>query len=163
LYLLAIASARRSVDITTPYFVTDESSEWSLQDAVSRGVKIRILVEGDITDAMPVKYASRNVYERLMAMGIEIYEYQPTMMHTKVVVVDGAWSMFGSANFDTRSLELNDELNVAVSDRDLARRLLDDFEQDLQVSSRLDLARWRQRSLLEKSREKFWSYFGEIF
>ena len=163
LYLLAIASARRSVDITTPYFVTDESSEWSLQDAVSRGVKIRILVEGDITDAMPVKYASRNVYERLMSMGIEMYEYQPTMMHTKIVVVDGAWSMFGSANFDNRSLELNDELNVAVSDRDLARRLLDDFEQDLRVSSRLDLARWRQRSLLEKSREKFWSYFGEIF
>jgi cardiolipin synthase A/B len=163
LYLLAIASARRSLDITTPYFVPDESSEWSLQEAVSRGVKIRILVEGDITDAMPVKYASRNVYDRLLSMGIEIYEYQPTMMHTKAVVVDGAWSMFGSANFDNRSLELNDELNVAVSDRDLARRLLDDFEQDLRVSSRLDLARWRQRSLLDRSREKFWSYFGEIF
>jgi cardiolipin synthase len=163
LYLLAIASARRSLDITTPYFVPDESSEWSLKEAVSRGVKIRILVEGDITDAMPVKYASRNVYDRLLSMGIEIYEYQPTMMHTKVVVVDGAWSMFGSANFDNRSLELNDELNVAVSDRDLARRLLDDFERDLRVSSRLDLARWRQRSLLDRSREKFWSYFGEIF
>ena len=163
LYLLAIASARRSLDITTPYFVPDESSQWSLKEAVSRGVRIRILVEGDITDAMPVKYASRNVYDRLLSMGIEIYEYQPTMMHTKVVVVDGAWSMFGSANFDNRSLELNDELNVAVSDRDLARRLLDDFEQDLRVSSRLDLARWRERSLLDRSREKFWSYFGEIF
>ncbi len=163
LYLLAIASARRSLDITSPYFVPDESSEWSLKEAVSRGVRIRILVEGDITDAMPVKYASRNAYDRLLSMGIEIYEYQPTMMHTKVVVVDGEWSMFGSANFDNRSLELNDELNVAVSDRDLARRLLDDFEQDLRVSSRLDLARWRERSLLDRSREKFWSYFGEIF
>ena len=112
---------------------------------------------------MPVKYASRNVYDRLLSMGIEIYEYQPTMMHTKVVVVDGAWSMFGSANFDKRSLELNDELNVAVSDPDLARRLLDDLEQDLRVSLRLDLARWRDRSLLDRSREKFWSYFGEIF
>ena len=100
-------------------------------DAVSRGVKIRILVEGDITDAMPVKYASREAYERLLQLGIEIYEYQPTMMHTKAMVVDGAWSMFGSANFDNRSLELNDELNVAVSDRDLAQRLLEDFEQDL--------------------------------
>jgi cardiolipin synthase len=143
--------------------VPDESSEWSLREAVGRDVKIRILVEGDITDAMPVKYASRHFYDRLLSMGIEIYEYQPTMMHTKVVVVDGAWSMFGSANFDNRSLELNDELNVAVSDRDLARRLLDDFEQDLRVSSRLDLARWRQRSLLDRSRERFWSYFGEIF
>ena len=163
LYLLAIASARRSLDISTPYFVPDESSEWSLREAVGRDVKIRILVEGDITDAMPVKYASRHFYDRLLSMGIEIYEYQPTMMHTKVVVVDGAWSMFGSANFDNRSLELNDELNVAVSDRDLARRLLDDFEQDLRVSSRLDLARWRERSLLDRSRERFWSYFGEIF
>jgi len=163
LYLLAIASARRTIDITTPYFVTDESSEWSLRDAVSRGVKIRILVEGDETDAMPVKYASRNAYERLLSMGIEMYEYRPTMMHTKALVVDGVWSMFGSANFDNRSLELNDELNVAVTDRDLARRFLEDFEQDLRVSSRLELARWRERSLLEKSREKFWSYFGEIF
>jgi len=163
LYLLGLASARRTIDITSPYFVTDESSEWSLKDAIDRGVKIRVLVEGDETDAMPVKYASREAYDRLLSMGIEIYEYQPTMMHTKTLVVDGAWSMFGSANFDNRSLELNDELNVAVSDRDLARRFTDDFEQDLRVSSRLDLTRWRQRSWLEKSRETFWSYFGEIF
>ncbi len=163
LYLLGLASARRTVDITSPYFVTDESSEWSLKDAIDRGVKIRVLVEGDKTDAMPVKYASREAYDRLLSMGIEIYEYQATMMHTKTLVVDGAWSMFGSANFDNRSLELNDELNVAVSDRDLARRFTDDFEQDLRVSSRLDLTRWRQRSWLEKSRETFWSYFGEIF
>jgi cardiolipin synthase len=163
LYLLGIASARRTVDITSPYFVTDESTNWALQDAVSRGVKIRILVEGDKTDAMPVKYASREAYDRLLSLGIEIYEYQPTMMHTKSLVVDGVWSMFGSANFDNRSLELNDELNVAVSDRDLARRFIQDFEQDLRVSSRLELAQWRQRGSLEKAREKFWSYFGEIF
>jgi cardiolipin synthase len=163
LYLLGIASARRTVDIVSPYFVTDESTEWSLQDAVNRGVKIRILVEGDKTDAMPVKYASRDAYDHLMSMGIEIYEYQPTMMHAKVMVVDGEWSMFGSANFDNRSLELNDELNVAVTDRDLARRFTDDLEQDLRVSSRLDLSTWRKRRVLEKARERFWSYFGEIF
>lgn len=163
LYLLGIASARRTIDITSPYFVTDESTSWALRDAVSRGVKIRILVEGDKTDAMPVKYASRDAYDGLLSMGIEIYEYQPTMMHTKTLVVDGAWSMFGSANFDNRSLELNDELNVAVSDRDLARRFTQDLEQDLRVSSRLELTTWRKRSLLEKAREKFWSYFGEIF
>jgi cardiolipin synthase A/B len=163
LYLLGIASARRTIDITSPYFVTDESTTWALQDAISRGVKIRILVEGDKTDAMPVKYASRQAYERLLSTGIDIYEYQPTMMHTKSLVVDGAWSMFGSANFDNRSLELNDELNVAVSDRDLARRFTEDFEQDLRVSARLELAQWRNRGWLEKSRELFWSYFGEIF
>jgi cardiolipin synthase len=163
LYLLAIASARRSIDITSPYFVTDESSEWVLRDAIARGVKIRILVEGNITDAMPVKYASREAYERLLALGIEIYEYQPTMMHTKTLVVDRTWSMFGSANFDNRSLELNDELNVAVTSPALAERFLADFDRDLRSSSRLDLEQWRRRSRLEKTRERFWSYFGEIF
>ena len=163
LYLLALASARRTVDITTPYFVTDESSRWSLEDAVRRGVKVRILVEGDITDAMPVKYASRNHYDQMLAMGIEIYEYQPTMMHTKSLVVDGVWSMFGSANFDNRSLELNDELNVAVTSRSVAARLLEDFDRDLRASRRLDLQTWRKRSLLQKARERFWTAFGEIF
>jgi len=163
LYLLAIAAARRTLDICSPYFVTDESTEWALREARQRGVHVRILVEGDLTDAKPVKYASREAYQRLMDTGIEIYEYQPTMMHTKVIVVDGAWSMFGSANFDNRSLELNDEMNVAVSDKALSARLLQDFEQDLGVSRRLDPAQWRQRSTLEKSREYFWSYFGEIF
>ena len=163
LYLLGLASARQTVDITTPYFVTDESSRWALEDARKRGVKIRLVVEGDITDALPVKYASRRHYEQLMELGIEIYEYQPTMMHTKTFVVDGIWSMFGSANFDNRSLELNDELNVAVTGRDLAARLLADFEQDVKASTRLELATWRERSLLMKVREQFWASFGEIF
>jgi cardiolipin synthase len=163
LYLLAIASARETIDIASPYFVTDESTRWALKDAVARGVKIRILVEGDITDAMPVKYASREKYELLLGLGIEIYEYQPTMMHTKTVVVDGVWSMFGSANFDNRSLELNDELNVAVSSPSLAARFLSDFEHDLRSSNRLELEQWRKRSLLSKTRENFWSYFAEVF
>jgi cardiolipin synthase len=163
LYLLTLAAAKRSIDIATPYFVTDESTLWSLEDAVRRGVKIRILLEGDITDAMPVKYASRHVYERLLQQGIELYEYQPTMMHAKVLVVDGIWSMFGSANFDNRSLELNDELNVAVSSRDLAARLLRDFEQDLKASKPITLDAWRRRPLLDKTREWFWVGFGEVF
>ena len=163
LYLLALASAQRTVEISTPYFVPDESTLWSLEDARRRGVRVRILVEGDITDAMPVKYASRFFYDRLLSSGIEIYEYEPTMMHVKALVVDGIWSMFGSANFDNRSLELNDELNVAVTSRDLASRLLQDFEQDLRVSRRLELQAWRQRSLLMKTRERFWSAFGEVF
>ncbi len=163
LYLLSLASARRSLDIATPYFVTDESTSWSLEDAIRRGVKIRILLEGEITDAMPVKYASRHAYDRLLQQGVELYEYQPTMMHAKVLVVDGIWSMFGSANFDNRSLELNDELNVAVSSQDLAARFLRDFEQDLAVSKRITLEDWRRRSLLQKTRERFWSTFGEVF
>jgi len=163
LYLLALASARRSVDIESPYFVIDESTLWALEQAVGRGVRIRILVEGDITDAKAVKYASRAAYDRLLELGIQIHEYQPTMLHTKVLVVDGLLSIFGSANFGNRSLELNDELNVAVWSDGLADRLSRDFDQDLARSRPLTLASWRQRSSLEKVREHFWSYFGELF
>jgi len=163
LYLLSIAAARRTLDISSPYFITDESSDWSLEQAVKRGVKVRVLVEGDLTDAKPVKYAGRYAYQRFLDMGIEIYEYQPTMMHAKAMVVDGSWSMIGSANFDNRSLELNDEMNVAVSDRGLAARLREDFDQDLRRAKKLDPAEWRRRSFLDKAREHFWSYFAEIF
>src|SRR5690606_9332142 len=96
LYLLIIASTQRTLDIATPYFVTDESPMWALEVAVERGARIRILVEGDTTDAMPVKYASRSAYARLLSLGVEIYEYQDTMMHAKVLVADGRLSMFGS-------------------------------------------------------------------
>jgi cardiolipin synthase len=162
-YMLAIAAARRTLDITSPYFLMDASSKWALAQAAARGVRVRILVEGDDTDARIVKYASREEYRRLMAEGIAIYEYQSTMMHTKSLVVDGTWSMFGSANFDNRSLELNDELNVAVSDADLAARLTSAFDRDLQRARKLDLVSWRRRPALEKGREFFWSYFSEVF
>ena len=163
LYLLAVASASRTLDIATPYFVPDDSVRWALTEAVKRGVRVRILVESDETDAMPVKYASRHYYDELLEEGIQIYEYQPTLMHAKVIVIDDAWSMFGSANFDNRSLELNDELNVAVTDRDLAARFLKDFEQDLTRAQKLELNTWRQRPLLKKVREIFWSAFAEVF
>jgi cardiolipin synthase len=163
LYLLALAAARRSLDITTPYFVTDESTLWSLEDAVRRGVKIRVLMEGDLTDAMPVKYASRHMYERLLQHGVELYEYQPTMMHTKTLMVDGIWSIFGSANFDNRSLELNDEMNLAVNSHSLARRFQDDFETDLKASRRITLEEWQRRPMMAKVRERFWTAFGEVF
>jgi cardiolipin synthase len=163
LYLLSIAAARKSLDIQSPYLITDESTQWSLAEARRRGVRVRLLVEGDITDAKPVKFAGRATYERLMAQGIEIYEYQPAMMHTKAMMVDGVLSIVGSANLDNRSLELNDELNVAVFDRDLTQRLLADFETDLKNSKRLDLEEWRSRPLHIRGREQLWSYFGEVF
>lgn len=163
LYLLLVASARRTLDIQSPYFVTDESTAWALEDALARGVKIRVLTESDMTDARPVKYASRADYQHFLDKGLEIAEYQPSMMHAKAMVVDGEWSMFGSANFDNRSLELNDELNVAVKDRDLAARFTEQFEKDLGVSRWLKSSEWARRSWLEKSREKFWSAFGEVF
>jgi len=163
-YMIAIASARRTLDIASPYFLTDRSSRWALAQAAARGVRIRILAEGErYTDARIVKYAGRAAYEDLLAQDIAVYEYQPTMLHVKVMIVDGIWSMFGSANFDNRSFETNDEINVAVTDREFARRLTEEFEHDLRHAERLEWRSWRNRPAIEKVREHFWSYFGEIF
>ena len=164
LYLLAIGAARKTLDIQSPYITLDESTRWSIAEARKRGVRVRILTEGEITDAMPVKHASREGYQDLLDQGVEIYEYQPTMMHTKAVMIDDAFSVIGSANFGNRSFELNDELTVAVFDPELARTLVADFEKDRQVSKALDAATWKdQRSIFGKVQERFWSLFGEIF
>jgi cardiolipin synthase len=163
LYLLAIASARRTLDIESPYVITDESTQWSLAEARRRGVRVRILMEGDRTDAKPVKFAGRADYEMLLRQGVELYEYQPSMMHAKAFTVDGVLSVVGSANFDNRSLELNDELNVVAFDRGLAARLASDFERDRQRSTRIDLEQWRSRPIHIRAREKAWNLFGEIF
>lgn len=163
LYLLSIAAARRTIDIQTPYFVMDGSTKWSLLQAARRGVRIRLLVEGELTDAKAVKHASRAGYEELLEAGLEIYEFQPTMMHTKAMLVDGLWSVIGSANFDNRSLELNDENNIGIADRDLAAALLADFERDLARTKKLDLAAWRDRPVYDRLRERFWAFFGELF
>ncbi|MDP2390252.1 MAG: phospholipase D-like domain-containing protein, partial [Acidobacteriota bacterium] len=163
-YLLAIAAARHSIEIQSPYITLDESTLWSLTEARRRGVRVRLLGEGTITDAMPVKHASRSEYQDLLDLGVEIAEYQPTMMHTKTLVVDSIVSLIGSANFGNRSFELNDELVVAVHDRGLAEAILRDFEGDLQKSTMMTAATWKdQRSLTSKIQEGFWFYFSEIF
>jgi cardiolipin synthase A/B len=164
LYLLAIGAARKTLDIQSPYITLDESTRWSIAEARKRGVRIRMLSEGEITDAMPVKHASRFGYQQLLDQGVEIYEYQPTMMHTKAVMVDGVFSIIGSANFGNRSFELNDELTVAVFDPELAQALIGDFENDMQASIKLDAATWKdQRSIFGKIQERWWSIFGEVF
>ena len=163
LYLMTIAAARRTLDIQSPYLITDATTEWSLLDARRRGVRIRLLVESEMTDAKPVKFAGRARYDRLLEAGIEMYEYQPTMMHTKALIADGLLSIIGSANFDNRSFELNDELNVAVFDQALARTLTRDFERDAKASVRLNLEEWLARPMHIRARDHVWSFFGELF
>lgn len=163
LYLLSIAGARKTIDIQSPYFILDESTRWSLSEARKRGVRVRVLTDGDITDAVPVKDASREGYQQLLDWGLEIYEYQPTMMHVKAMIVDEVWSVFGSANFDNRSFELNDELTVAAYDRELAASLIRDFQADMQKSVQVNAATWRDRPLWHKLRQLFWAQYGELF
>lgn len=164
--LAAIDAARHRVSFETYVYNSGEIADRftaAFEAAARRGVRIRILMESDITDAKPVKFASRAAYEGLLEQGIEVYEYVPAMMHAKASVIDGLLSIVGSANFDNRSLELNDELNVAVFDSGLAARLTADFDQDLEKSLKIDLDSWRSRPLHIRGREKLWSYFGEVF
>ena len=163
LYLYSIASARKSVDIQSPYFIPDASALAAIYDARERGVRVRILSDGDITDAKSVKHASRNTYQRLLDRGVEMYEYTPTMMHAKIMIVDGVVSVIGSGNFDNRSLELNDEITVAVIDPDLGATLTQAFDADAAKSKRWLVDEWPKRPWHWKVREKFWGIFGEIF
>ncbi|HXG89531.1 MAG TPA: phosphatidylserine/phosphatidylglycerophosphate/cardiolipin synthase family protein [Vicinamibacterales bacterium] len=162
-YLLSIASARSTIDVQSPYVVLDNSTQGALDEARKRGVRVRILTDGEITDAKPVKHASRYLYQTLLESGYEIYEYEPTMMHVKALTVDGVWSIIGSANFDNRSFELNDELIVGISDPELATALVRDFEHDMTKATKLDAATWGNRSMWKKVQEKFWSLFSELF
>jgi len=163
LYLLSVAAARRTLDIASPYLVLDESTRYVIMQAARRNVRVRLLVEGERTDAMPVKFASRRDYDEMLEAGIEIHEFQPTMMHVKATVVDGVWSILGSTNFGNRSFELNDEISVAIASPDVAARLIQDFEADLRRSTLLTLEEWRSRPFTDKVRERFWGLFGELF
>ena len=163
LYLYSLAAARQSIDIQSPYFIPDASSLAALRAARGRGVKVRILGDGEITDAKSVKHASRDTFQRLLAAGIDVHEYLPTMMHAKIMIVDGVLSVFGSGNFDNRSLELNDEITLAVFSPDLGRQLARAFDEDLTRSKQWSLDEWRRRPWHWKVRERFWGIFGEVF
>lgn len=163
LYLYSVDAARQTIDIQSPYFVLDGSVRRALARARDRGVKIRVLTDGEHTDTKSVKHASRNEYGDLLAAGDRIFEYQPTMMHTKAMIIDRRWSIFGSANFDNRSLELNDEITIAADDPALAETLSAAFEADLARSKEWTTDAWASRPWHWKLRERFWGLFGEVF
>ncbi|HXN15350.1 MAG TPA: phospholipase D-like domain-containing protein [Usitatibacter sp.] len=151
LFRVLLASARESIDITSPYFLPDLSLTNELIGAVKRGVKVTVLMPGKWNNHPIARLASRRRYGTLLYGGIDIHEYQPTMIHAKVLIVDRTWSVVGSTNFDNRSFGLNDEVNVAILDADLAARLRADFVRDLELSRRITFEEWQRRSFTEKS------------
>jgi cardiolipin synthase len=152
LFLLAIASARRSVYITNPYFVPDDKMRETLTGAARRGVRVAILVPGPI-DHNLVRQASRAQFGALLRVGIEIHEYGPALLHAKTMVVDDVFATVGSTNLDNRSFALNDELNLVVYNRTVARQLEQIFVDDLARSTRLDYRGWRARGVLDRTLE----------
>jgi cardiolipin synthase len=153
MYYLAIAAARETLDLTAAYFAPRPAFTEALQDAAERGARVRVLVPGENIDKAPVWIAGRASYDELIEAGVEVYEYQPTMLHAKTLTVDGCWAAVGSANFDNRSFQLNDEATLCVSSSAFAQKLTEQFERDLAVSERIQPRRWQSRGPLQRTGE----------
>jgi len=150
MYLLAINAAAKSIHLSSAYFVPDELTREALIAAARRGVRVQIITPGKHMDAETVRRASRARWGDLLQSGIEISEYQPTMYHCKVLVVDGLWISVGSTNFDNRSFALNDEANLNILDPAFAARQIAIFEQDRAHATPITFAQWQQRPFTEK-------------
>ena len=160
--LLAITAATRSIDIANAYFVPDDDTRRALVAAAKRGVRVRILVPGKYIDTATVRRASRGLWGELLEAGVQIHEYLPTMLHCKLMVVDGLMTSVGSTNFDVRSFRLNDEANLNIYDAAFAVRQTEVFEADLKQSRRVTLQTWRARPFTEKLHEHVLAWFGSL-
>ncbi len=159
MYLMSIAAASRSIRISNAYFVPDDLAVELLVEARRRNVEVEIVVPGRHIDARAVRRASRSRWGPLLEAGVAIYEFQPTMYHTKVMIVDDCWVSVGSTNFDSRSFRLNDEANLNVLDGELTAELTRHFEADKDRSRRVTLEMWRARPWHQKLKERLAGLF----
>lgn len=153
MYYLSIICARRNIFIANPYFIPDQQAIEILTAARRRGVDVKLMLAGSHNDSDLARANSTRLYGELLAAGVEIYEYQPTMLHQKYMVCDGVWSTVGTTNFDNRSFALNDENNVCVYDREFAGRFEQIFRDDLKRCRRVTLDEWRRRGPVLRLKE----------
>ena len=159
LFIVSIVSATKSIYLSSAYFVPDHDTRRALEGAVRRGVDVRIIVPGEFTDVPIVRHAGRLTYSQLLKRGIRIFEYQPTMMHAKTMVVDGIWTTIGSSNFDERSFRLNDEVNVNIHDASIAAQMEQMFFEDLARSEEITRRRWIKRPWMQRVKERVAGWF----
>jgi cardiolipin synthase len=153
LFQTLIASARRTIHIATPYFLPDDSLRDEITRAIRRGVSVEIIVPGQGSDHILTRTSSRHLYGEILKANGRIYEYQPTMIHAKVLIVDSLWSVVGSTNMDPRSFSLNDEVNLAIRDKTVAGELEQGFERDRAQSRSVSYQQWRSRPVWERLTE----------
>jgi cardiolipin synthase A/B len=153
LFQTLIAAARTSIYITTPYFLPDHSMRDELVRARKRGVTVKILVPGKHDDHTLTRSSGRSAYGDLLKSGAGIWEYEASMIHAKITIVDGTWSVVGSTNLDNRSFGINDEVNVAVLNPEVAARLARDFNEDISKAKSITLQQWKERSPWERMLE----------
>ena len=155
LFWLSFSNARNRLWICNSYFIPDRRLRDAVVERARQGVDVRILVPGNHTDAVPVQRAGQSYYEELLHAGVRIFEFQPAMMHAKTVVIDGAWSIVGSANMDERSMELNEENVLGIADRGFARSVEEGLLADYGRSREILLEQWRKRSIFRRAFERF--------
>ena len=163
LFWLSFRAAREHIYITNPYFVPDDIMCALLIERARAGVDIRVLVPGEKIDIQLIRYASRSAYEAMLEAGMRIYEFQPAMIHQKTAVMDGKWSLVGSANLDVRSKELNQENALGILDSGFARQITDTFFADLAHAREIRLDEFRRRPLWQKALERGAALFEEQF
>ena len=161
MYYLSIVCARKSIYIANPYFLPDAVAIDTLIDARKRGIDVKIMVSGIRNDNWLARQNSVRLYGRFLEAGIEIFEYNRTMLHHKTMVVDSVWVTVGTANFDNRSFAHNEESNVCVFDRGLGRQMQEVFCADMDICERVDRETWLHRGLWARTQEFFGSFLEE--
>lgn len=154
----SITRSQKSILLTTAYFTPSRRMLHTLEEAVTRGVDVKLLLPGK-SDISAAHYAGRAFFTKLLRAGIEIYNYHGVILHAKTAVFDGIWSIIGSANLDFQSLRRNDEGNVGIIDENFGRQMTDIFYDDLKKSEKISLERWIQRPFTEKLLEHFFALF----
>ena len=155
MYLMMLAAAEHSIDLSAAYFIPDELIINALVAARHRGVKVRILMPGKNTDSDAARVASKATWGALLLSGVEMYEYEPTMFHNKMLIIDHQVVSVGSTNFDLRSFQLNDEASLNVYDVGFAKHMTEVFDRDMKTTERYTYDTWKNRSWKEKFVEKF--------
>jgi len=151
LYYIAISAAQKELLIQNPYFLPHEDAIDEMKKAVQRGVDVRIMLpSAEVIDTPIVQHASHHHFGDLLESGVRIFEYQRTLLHCKIMIVDGEWSCVGSTHFDDRSFQLNDEVSVGFTDPDIARQLRDQFFEDMKLTREVKFEEWRKRAWRHK-------------
>jgi cardiolipin synthase len=150
---LLVASAQKTIYISTPYFLPDVDLRREIQEARERGVDIKVITPGPNNDHLLTRSSSRRLYGELISRGVEIYEYRPSMIHQKLLLVDGVWSVVGSTNMDNRSFHMNDEVNLCAFDDTMTRELTELYLADLKQSHRMTYDEWKKRPFWDKAFE----------
>lgn len=161
MYLLSIAAARRSILLEQAYFVPDDLVVRMLVAAAKRGVAVNVIVPGEHFDTPHVREASRSRLGPLLEAGIRIFEYQPTNLHSKIMVVDGIWSSVGSTNFDNCAFRINDEANLNIYDRDFAAQMERTLANDRAASREITYDEWKRLPWYVNVGDRFWALFRQ--